>query len=154
MSPGSFYALPQSPQLFKQILMVAGYDKYFQVARCFRDEDLRADRQPEFTQIDLEMSFVDENDVEGVVERFVGKAFTETMGLPFPNPVPHMSYDEALTRFGTDAPDLRYGVELTDISDLVKASGFQVFAKTVASGGNRARYYGTGGRRLLAQRYR
>jgi len=135
MTLGSFYALPQSPQLFKQILMVAGYDKYFQVARCFRDEDLRADRQPEFTQIDLEMSFVNEADVEQVVERFVAKAFSEALGQPFPGPVPHMDYDEALSRFGTDAPDLRYGMELTDVSEIVKASGFQVFAKTVASGG-------------------
>jgi aspartyl-tRNA synthetase len=134
MTPGSFYALPQSPQLYKQILMVAGYDKYFQVARCFRDEDLRADRQPEFTQIDLEMSFVGEADVERVVEKFVGAAFTEVLGIPFPS-VPHMSYDEAMNRFGSDAPDTRYGMELFDASEIVKASGFQVFAKTVASGG-------------------
>lgn len=135
LSPGEFYALPQSPQLFKQILMVGGYDRYFQVARCFRDEDLRADRQPEFTQIDLEMSFVDEADVEGAVERFVGKAFSDSLGIPFPGPVGHMSYDDAMNRFGTDAPDLRYGMELQDVSELVKSCGFQVFAKTVASGG-------------------
>jgi aspartyl-tRNA synthetase len=135
LSPGTFYALPQSPQLFKQILMVAGYDKYFQLARCFRDEDLRADRQPEFTQVDLEMSFVEEGDVMQAVERFVGEAFTAVLGLPFPSPVPRMCYDEAMGRFGSDAPDTRYGMELKDVSEIVKTSGFQVFAKTVASGG-------------------
>jgi aspartyl-tRNA synthetase len=134
MTPGSFYALPQSPQLYKQILMVSGYDKYFQVARCFRDEDLRADRQPEFTQIDLEMSFVDEPQVEAVVEKFVGSAFTAALKVPFPT-VPHMNYDEAMNRFGSDAPDMRYGMELVDFSEIVKACGFQVFAKTVAGGG-------------------
>ncbi len=136
MTPGSFYALPQSPQLFKQILMVGGYDKYFQIVRCFRDEDLRADRQPEFTQVDLEMSFVDEQQVESVVERFVGAAFEAILGQgAFPGAVPHMSYDEAMNRFGSDAPDMRYGMELADFSEIVKTSGFQVFAKTVAQGG-------------------
>ena len=135
MSQGSFYALPQSPQLFKQLLMVSGYDKYFQIVRCFRDEDLRADRQPEFTQVDLEMSFVDEADVERIVEMFVSQAFEAALGTKFPGPVPHMTYDEAMNRFGTDAPDVRYGLELADFSELVKNSGFQVFAKTVASGG-------------------
>jgi len=135
MTQGSFYALPQSPQLFKQILMVAGYDKYFQIVRCFRDEDLRADRQPEFTQVDLEMSFVDEEDVQHVIEGFVGEAFQAATGQAFPGPVPHMSYDEAMARYGSDAPDTRYGMELQDFSEVVKNSGFQVFAKTVAGGG-------------------
>jgi aspartyl-tRNA synthetase len=135
LSPGAFYALPQSPQLFKQILMVGGYDKYFQIVRCFRDEDLRADRQPEFTQVDLEMSFVDEEDVERVIEGFVGHAFQAATGQAFPGSVPHLTYDEVMNRFGSDAPDMRYGLELQDFSDLVKACGFQVFAKTVTSGG-------------------
>lgn len=135
LNAGGFYALPQSPQLFKQILMVGGYDKYFQIVRCFRDEDLRADRQPEFTQVDLEMSFVDEEDVEKVVEGFVKESFEAATGSVFPGPIPHMTYDEAMTRFGSDAPDVRYGLELQDVSEIVKASGFQVFAKTVASGG-------------------
>jgi aspartyl-tRNA synthetase len=135
LSPGSFYALPQSPQLFKQILMVGGYDKYFQVVRCFRDEDLRADRQPEFTQVDLEMSFVDEEDVQKVIEGFVGEAFQAATGQTFPGQVPHMSYDEAMTRYGSDAPDTRYDLELKDFSDIVQTSGFQVFAKTVEGGG-------------------
>jgi len=135
LSPGHFYALPQSPQLFKQLLMVSGYDRYFQVARCFRDEDLRADRQPEFTQVDLEMSFVDEEQVEEVVERVVAEAFQAALGNAYPGPAPHMSYDEAMRRFGTDAPDTRYGLELMDFSDAVGSSGFQVFSKAVAQGG-------------------
>jgi len=135
LSPGQFYALPQSPQLFKQILMVAGYDKYFQIVRCFRDEDLRADRQPEFTQVDLEMSFVDEEDVQAVIEGFVAEAFQAATGQAFPGPVPHLSYDEAMGRFGSDAPDTRYGMEIQDFSEIVKNSDFQVFAKTLAAGG-------------------
>ena len=135
LTPGTFYALPQSPQLFKQILMVAGYDKYFQIVRCFRDEDLRADRQPEFTQVDLEMSFVDEADVQAVIEGFVAEAFQTATGQAFPGPVPHMTYDEAMERYGSDAPDTRYGMELQDFSDLVKGGGFQVFAQAIASGG-------------------
>jgi aspartyl-tRNA synthetase len=135
MSPGSFYALPQSPQLFKQILMVSGFDKYFQIVRCFRDEDLRADRQPEFTQVDLEMSFVDEEDVMGAVERMVLDAFKTATGITYSGAVPRMCYDEAMGRFGTDAPDTRYGLELRDFSDLVQNSGFQVFARTIQAGG-------------------
>jgi len=135
LTPGAFYALPQSPQLFKQILMVGGYDKYFQIVRCFRDEDLRADRQPEFTQVDLEMSFVDEEQVEAVVERFVAEAFRAVTGTAFPGPVPHMTYDEAMSRFGSDAPDTRYGMELVDLSEIAKGCGFKVFSSAVANGG-------------------
>jgi len=137
LSQGCFYALPQSPQLFKQILMVAGYDKYFQIARCFRDEDLRADRQPEFTQVDLEMSFADEEDVMNVVEGLVRGAFEVKFGEPFkgPNPFPRIAYDDAMSRYGTDAPDMRYEMELKDLSESVKSCGFQVFSKTVVSGG-------------------
>ncbi|HHV97425.1 MAG TPA: aspartate--tRNA ligase [Clostridiaceae bacterium] len=134
--PGKFYALPQSPQLFKQLLMVSGFDRYFQIVKCFRDEDLRADRQPEFTQIDLEMSFVDVNDVIEVNEGFVKKAFKDALGIEFTEPFPRMPYQEAMDRFGTDKPDLRFGLELVNISDIVKNSGFKVFSDAVKNGGS------------------
>ncbi|MBR2560871.1 MAG: aspartate--tRNA ligase [Eubacterium sp.] len=125
--PGSFYALPQSPQLFKQLLMCAGYDRYIQIARCFRDEDLRADRQPEFTQIDMELSFVDQEDVIDVNERYLQFLFKETLGVDVQLPIPRMSWQEAMDRFGSDKPDLRFGMELVNVSDLVKDSEFVVF---------------------------
>jgi aspartyl-tRNA synthetase len=132
---GSFYALPQSPQLYKQILMIAGYDRYVQVARCFRDEDLRADRQPEFTQLDLEMSFVDADDVTGVIDGLCQKLAKEELGIDLKLPLPKMTYDEAMERFGHDAPDLRFGLELADCSDLAALSEFGVFKGAVAEGG-------------------
>ena len=132
--PGSFYALPQSPQLYKQILMVAGYDRYVQVARCFRDEDLRADRQPEFTQLDLEMSFVDSDDVIGIIDGLVAKLAKQILGLDVKLPLPRMTYDEAMERFGHDAPDLRFGLELVDVTDLAKEAEFRVFREAAESG--------------------
>jgi aspartyl-tRNA synthetase len=134
--PGEFYALPQSPQQLKQLLMVAGYDKYFQIARCFRDEDLRADRQPEFTQLDMEMSFVDQEDIIGLIERL----FTELCRTLVPHkrlltPFPRLSYADALEKYGSDKPDLRYGMEFVDLSDVVQASSFAVFRDALASGG-------------------
>ena len=135
VSQGSFYALPQSPQLYKQILMMAGYDRYVQVARCFRDEDLRADRQPEFTQLDLEMSFVDADDVIGVIDGLVQKIAKQELGLDVKLPLPRMTYDEAMERFGHDAPDLRFGLELVDCTDLAAKSDFRVFSSVAASGG-------------------
>ena len=133
--PGHFYALPQSPQLYKQLLMVAGFDRYMQIAKCFRDEDLRADRQPEFTQIDLEMSFVDVDAVIEANEGFIQTAFKEILGVDIKLPLPRMTYAEAMERFGSDKPDLRFGYELRNISDTVKNFGFKVFADTVANGG-------------------
>ena len=135
VSPGKFYALPQSPQLYKQILMVAGYDRYVQVARCFRDEDLRADRQPEFTQLDLEMSFVDADDIMGMIDGLVVRLAKEILGLEVKTPLPRMSYDEAMERFGHDAPDLRFGMELTDCTELAKETEFRVFRETAEAGG-------------------
>jgi aspartyl-tRNA synthetase len=135
---GSFYALPQSPQLYKQILMVAGLDRYVQVARCFRDEDLRADRQPEFTQLDLEMSFVTAEDVIGVIDGLMARLAREILHLELPLPLPRMTYDEAMERFGHDAPDLRFGMELIDVTDLAQEAEFRVF-REVAAGGGRVR---------------
>jgi aspartyl-tRNA synthetase len=132
---GAFYALPQSPQLYKQILMIAGYDRYVQVARCFRDEDLRADRQPEFTQLDLEMSFVEAHDVKGEIDGLCKKLAKEELGIDLELPLPSMTYDEAMERFGHDAPDLRFGLEIVDCSDLAPQSEFGVFKSVIAEGG-------------------
>jgi len=133
---GMFYALPQSPQLYKQILMIAGYDRYMQVARCFRDEDLRADRQPEFTQLDLEMSFVDSEDVIGVIDGLVARLAKEELGIDVPTPLPRMTYDEAMERFGHDAPDLRFGLEIVECTDLAAECDFGVFKNVAKSGGH------------------
>ncbi len=133
---GNFYALPQSPQLYKQLLMVSGFDRYFQLARCFRDEDLRADRQPEFTQIDFEMSFVEQEDVLKFTEGYISTLFKETMNIDIPTPLPRMTYAEAMNRYGSDKPDTRFGMELQDISGLVKGCGFVVFDGAIDNGGS------------------
>ncbi len=133
--PGCFYALPQSPQLFKQLLMVSGYDRYFQLAKCFRDEDLRADRQPEFTQIDMELSFVDVDEVIDVNERLLAYLFKECLDVEVSLPIQRMTWQEAMDRFGSDKPDLRFGMEIVDVSDLVKDCGFGVFTGAIADGG-------------------
>ncbi len=132
---GHFYALPQSPQLFKQLLMCSGCDRYFQLAKCFRDEDLRADRQPEFTQIDMELSFVDEDDVIDVNERLLAALFREILGVEVPLPIPRMTWQEAMDRYGSDKPDIRFGMELQDVTDVVKGCGFAVFKGAVENGG-------------------
>ncbi|MEE0819032.1 MAG: aspartate--tRNA ligase [Coprococcus catus] len=134
--PGSFYALPQSPQLFKQLLMVSGYDRYFQLARCFRDEDLRADRQPEFTQVDMELSFVDVDDVIDVNERLLARLFKEIIGVDVPLPIQRMTWQEAMDRFGSDKPDTRFGMELNDVTDVVRDCEFAVFKNAIADGGS------------------
>src|SRR5205823_6598147 len=135
LQPGSFYALPQSPQLFKQLLMVAGFERYFQIVRCFRDEDLRRDRQPEFTQIDIETSFLDRDDFLPIVEGLVAEVWRRVKGAELALPFPRLSYDEAMRRFGSDKPDLRFAMELNDVSPLFSASEFQAFAQVVAAGG-------------------
>ena len=134
--PGTFYALPQSPQLFKQLLMCSGYDRYFQIARCFRDEDLRADRQPEFTQMDMELSFVDVDDVIDVNERLLAHLFKEVLDVDVKLPIQRMTWQEAMDRFGSDKPDLRFGMELKDISEVVKNCGFSVFTSALENGGS------------------
>jgi aspartyl-tRNA synthetase len=135
VNPGEFYALPQSPQLFKQILMVSGVDRYYQIARCFRDEDLRADRQPEFTQLDMEMSFMSQEEVLALNEALVSHIFKQVKGIELSTPFPRLTYAEAMDRYGSDKPDTRYGLELVEVSDLMKESGFKVFSGAVASGG-------------------
>ena len=132
---GEFYALPQSPQIFKQLLMVSGIERYYQVARCFRDEDLRADRQPEFTQIDIETSFMSQEDIQDLTERMMAKVMKDVKGIELTLPLPRMTYDEAMSRYGIDNPDTRFAMELIDVSEIVKDSGFKVFAGAVESGG-------------------
>lgn len=135
VNPGEWFALPQSPQLFKQLLMVSGFDRYYQIARCFRDEDLRADRQPEFTQLDMEMSFMSAAEIMALNEDLMRHLFKVVKGVDLPDPFPQLTYAEAIDRYGTDRPDTRFGLELVDVSELLKASGFKVFAKAVAEGG-------------------
>jgi len=135
LHPGKFYALPQSPQLFKQILMVAGFDRYFQIVKCLRDEDLRADRQPEFTQIDFEMSFVDEEDVMAFSERLIATLFKELLGIELKRPFDRMPYREAMERYGSDKPDRRFGLELIDLTDIFSNTEFKVFRQAIDNGG-------------------
>ena len=135
VNPGNFYALPQSPQLFKQLLMIAGYDRYFQIVKCFRDEDLRADRQPEFTQIDMELSFIDREDIFRIVEGMMALVFREVLNVDIKTPFKRLTYDDALERYGVDNPDTRFGLELKDVSDILEKSEFKVFADAVKQGG-------------------
>lgn len=133
--PGSFYALPQSPQLFKQLLMIAGFDRYFQIVRCFRDEDLRADRQPEFTQIDVEMSFVDEEDIIATIEGYMVHLFRKCLGRELKTPFPRLTYNDAISRYGKDSPDLRFGLEMIDLTDILANTAFNAFREVIATGG-------------------
>ena len=135
VNQGNFYALPQSPQLFKQLLMMAGFDRYCQIVKCFRDEDLRADRQPEFTQVDLEMSFVDQEDVMKILEGYIARVFKETLGLELQQPFPRLTYDDSMRRFGNDHPDLRYGLEIVELSEVLAKSEAKVFAEALKRGG-------------------
>ncbi|MGQ9476301.1 MAG: aspartate--tRNA ligase [Actinomycetota bacterium] len=151
LQPGKFYALPQSPQLFKQLLMVAGFDRYFQIARCFRDEDLRADRQPEFTQIDLEMSFVEPEDVMSLMDEMFAHLFRSVLGLEIPTPLPRLTWKEAMERYGTDRPDPRWGMELRDFSSLFRDTEFKVF-RSALEGGGRIRGFKVAGMRSPARR--
>lgn len=136
VQPGRFYALPQSPQLFKQVLMVAGFDRYYQIARCFRDEDLRADRQPEFTQVDLEMSFIDEDDIISVIDGLLAAVYSAALGRELPTPIPRMTYAQAMESFGSDRPDLRCGLRMATLDEVFKETGFKVFAEVLGSGGS------------------
>ncbi len=135
ISPGTFYALPQSPQLYKQMLMVGGLDRYYQVARCFRDEDSRSDRQPEFTQIDVEMSFVDESDIQGHIEHMLASMWKDIYGKELPIPFPRVTFYDAMHRYGTDAPDIRYGLELNDVTDIAERSNYEIFNRVLSKGG-------------------
>jgi aspartyl-tRNA synthetase len=135
VNQGMFYALPQSPQIFKQLLMVSGFDRYFQIVKCFRDEDLRADRQPEFTQIDVEMSFITQEDIIGIMEEMVAHLFFICLGRELPLPFPRISYQEAMSRFGKDSPDMRFGLEIRDLTDILRNSGFKLFAEIACGGG-------------------
>lgn len=149
---GKFYALPQSPQMYKQLLMIAGYDRYIQLARCFRDEDLRADRQPEFTQIDLEMSFVDTDDILEMLEGFIKRLYKEILNVDITLPLPRLTYDEAMSRYGSDKPDTRFGMEITDISDSVKDCEFAVFKSALENGGSVRGIVAKGGASALSRK--
>src|SRR5437660_8658368 len=145
VTPGSWYALPQSPQLYKQILMVAGFDKYFQIAHCLRDEDLRADRQPEFTQLDLEMSFVEMDDVFRVIENLTADVFQRCLGVEIKLPLPRLKYADAMLKYGSDKPDLRYGLEIVDVGDIAAQTEFQAFRTVLETGGKVRALNVTGG---------
>ncbi|MDR1920480.1 MAG: aspartate--tRNA ligase, partial [Candidatus Adiutrix sp.] len=152
LSPGSFFALPQSPQLFKQILMMAGLDRYIQITRCFRDEDLRADRQPEFTQVDLELSFASQEEIIDILEGYAKAVFREALGKEPEGPFPRLGYDQAMLRYGTDRPDLRYGLPIADVSDLLSGSEAQVFAEALKSGGSVRAIRAPGAASLLSRK--